>query len=387
MKKIAFITHSFHKKSNSVNILAEEIFNKEDFLVDYFYIEDWTFNATGLEHDIVGYDVVVIIQLISLEIISKIKCDNIVFIPMYDFSYSWNIFKWLECVNLKILSFTKKTHDTLCQMGLNSYYAKYYPESVDFIPGDLQKLFLWQRVNDINIKTTLKLLTNFPIESIHLHKAVDPYHAFVQPSQKAVKTYNIVFSDWFEHKNDYLEILKKVGIYMAPRLMEGGAAAFIDAMKMGKVVVANNNAAMNEYITHNETGLLYDAHNIKPIDFNALDLIQIQKNAYQCVKDGRVAWRKSIPNILNFIESKQQIIMSDGMLTIIRDSRELLRQEHTLLTERVEQAELKLKHDQWYNFGKASRKEKLIKILRIIGRKCKINVLINIWKDKTDVTA
>ena len=163
MKKVAFITHSFHKKSKSVNILAEEIFNKEIFLTDFFYIDDWTLSPTGLNEDIIGYDIVVIIQLISLDIISKIKCKNIVFLPMYDFSYSWDIFKWLECINLKILSSTKKLHDKLCDIGLNSYYFKYYPEPLEYIPGDLKKLFLWQRVNDINIKTTLQLLNNFPI--------------------------------------------------------------------------------------------------------------------------------------------------------------------------------------------------------------------------------
>ena len=368
MKRVAFITHSFHKITNSANIYAEEIFNKAHFLVTYFYIEDWTLNPIGLNETIIGYDLVVITQLISLEILSKIKCDNVVFIPMYDFSYTWDIFKWLECINLKILSPTKKIHDALTTMGLNSYYIKYYPEPFAYKPGDLKKIFLWQRVNTINVKSTLHLLNNFPIDQIYLHKAIDPYQTFVEPSQQDISEYNIIFSDWFENKQGYIEILKNIGIYMAPRLMEGGASAFIDAMKMGKVVIANDDAAMNEYITHNENGLLYDASCIQPIDFKLIDLTQIQKNAYQSVKEGRNTWLKSIPNILDFIETKSSILLSSKTLNTIREARETLRQEQIILTQELE----KLNHDKWYNFGKLSHQEKIKKVFKIICNPLKI---------------
>ncbi len=366
MKKVAFITHSFHKKTLSANIYAEELFDQREFLVDYFYIENCSFDATWIDADIVGYDIVIILQIISLEIIRKIKCDNIVFMPMYDFSYSWDVFKWLECSNLKILSMTKALHDKVCGIGLNSYYAKYYPEPLEYIPGDLKKLFLWQRISDININTTLELLKSFPIQKIYLHKAIDPFHSYIEPSPATALKYNIVFSEWFENRQQYLDLLKEVGIYIAPRLMEGGAAAFIDAMRMGKLVIANNSSAMNEYISHNETGILYDAHNIGPLDLDSIDLLQIQKNAYESVKDGRVAWRDSIPNILNFIESKSRTVLEDKTLNSLHQTSKLFRQERAILEQRIGQVEAELYNSKWYHFGKLSIKEKLKKMIKIL---------------------
>ncbi len=368
MKKIAVVTHSFHQKSKSINILVDEIFSKENFSIDYIYIDEWTTDPIGPNENIQGYDIVVVVQLISLEILSKIKCDNVIFIPMYDLSHSWDIFKWLDCLNLKILSLTKTMHIKLCALGFNSYYIKYYPEPAEFIPGDTDKLFLWQRTNKINIKTTLQLLNRFPISNIHLHKSIDPYQTFIEPSAEEIKKYNIVLSDWFADKNDYLDIIKKAGLYMAPRLLEGGAAAFIDGMKMGKVVIANNDAAMNEYIIHNETGLLYDANDIQPFDFAAIDLARIQKNAYASIKEGHAAWRKSIPDILEFIHSnaKTDVYTLYKTLTHVRTAQYSLKQDNLELTQKLQQTELIIKDSKWHNFGKLSSKEKVLKAFKVL---------------------
>lgn len=392
MKKVAFLTHSFHKKTKSANIYAEEIFDKKNFLVDYYYIEFTELGLALYDGVIEGYDVVVIVQLISLEILSKIKCDNIIFIPMYDMSVSWDALKWLECASLKILSPTKQLHDSLCQLGLNSFHIKYYPEPDDFMPGDLTKIFLWQRVNVINIKTTLKLLTYYPVKQIHLHKAIDPYHVFVEPSLEEFEKYNIVFSDWFEERQQYLDIIKETGIYIAPRIMEGGASAFIDAMKMGKIVIAHNDAAMNEYIVHNETGFLYDVNNVEPINFDTIDLALIQKNAYQSVREGRLAWRKSIPGILNFIATKSPIFIPNTILKVVQDKTELLKmktelleknnillsqtnkdlfEEKKLLEERLTRSiheNTQLKNEPWHIFGKLSKKDKFINLFKMAGK-------------------
>lgn len=372
MKKIAFITHSYHKKSRSVSMLADEIFGMEKVKIDFFYVEDWSVHSKGLREPIVGYDVVLIVQLISLEILNKIQCDNIIFMPMYDFSYAWDVFKWLECVNLKILSSTKRLHDALCQMGFNSYYFKYYPEPDEFMPGDLKEVFLWQRINNINIQTTIKLLKDFQIEKIHLHRSPDPGHVFLAPSETEVAQYKITFSDWFEDKQDYLDRLKQSGIYIAPRLMEGGGAAFIDAMKMGKVVIANNDAAMDEYIVHGESGLLYDAQDPEPLDFEGVDFFKIQKNAYESVQEGRTKFKRSIPAILDFIQSKHNQLIPNDLLKVIRTSRESLREEHHALMQRFIEVENVLKYDCWYNLGKLSRKDKIKSIFsfflkRVLG--------------------
>jgi len=371
MKKIAFITHSFHQKTRSAHIYADEFFDKDSYLSDYFYIDDWSPDSAGPDQIIEGYDIVVIVQLMSLNILKKIKCDNIVFIPMYDFSHSWDAFKWLECVNLKILTPIKKIHDLLCGMGLNSFYFKYYPEVGEWLPGDPAAVFLWQRISTISLRTTLHLLKNFHIDRLFLHRVVDPGFEFFLPSPRIVRKYNIQLSEWFEKKEQYLDIVKKSGLYIAPRLSEGGASAFIDAMKMGKVVVAHNDAAMNEYIIHNETGLLYDAHAVRPLDPDTVDLPAIQKNAWESVSLGRRAFRDSVPNILDFIESKNKSLMSGKLYSALSH----LRHEKETLIDSLENAVFNAVNIRWYTLWGLVRKERLVRIYHRLRRRFRSLVL------------
>ena len=55
----------------------------------------------------------------------------------------------------------------------------------------------------------------------------------------------------------YAPALRRAGIYFAPRLYEGIGISFLEAMAMGKAVVAPDNPTMNEYVTHNVNGFLY----------------------------------------------------------------------------------------------------------------------------------
>jgi hypothetical protein len=364
----------------------DEIFDKQTSRIDYFYVKEWMQDPTDFHQTIEGYDIVFIIQLISMNILEKIKCDNILFMPMYDGCYSWDTYKWLECANLKIISPVKKTYEELRDMGLNAYYGKYYPKPFDFMPGDVRKIFLWQRVNQISINTVQKLFENHPPSQIHLHNVPDPFQTSSMPATEAIKTHNITLSNWFEDKKAYLDLLQDKGIYMAPRTKEGGAAAFIDGMKMGKLVIAHNDAPMNEYIVHGETGLLYDVDSVSPLDLDAFDLMQIQKNAYQSVVEGREAWLESIPKMRNFIESKNHFSFSNKTLRNIREEHTssqkinaLLVQEKTRLeTEKskMENQNASLKDNHWYRFGQLSRKRKMLKLITVLAKQLHVYLLL-----------
>jgi glycosyltransferase involved in cell wall biosynthesis len=47
-------------------------------------------------------------------------------------------------------------------------------------------------------------------------------------------------------------------VFVAPRRFEGIGLSFLEAMARGQVVIAENNATMNEYIVHDVNGLLYE---------------------------------------------------------------------------------------------------------------------------------
>jgi glycosyltransferase involved in cell wall biosynthesis len=180
-------------------------------------------------------------------------------------------------------------------------YIQYFPDVNEFIPGKENEIFFWQRISNLNFSVLKKLLGKVKF-NIHIHKAVDPGHEFFMPEKEDIEYYNITFSDWFEKKSDFLELIKSKSIYFAPRLTEGIGQSFLEAMSMGKAVVAPDKPTMNEYITNNYNGYLYDFNNPQKINFR--DVKKVQENAYKYMKEGNVTWNKEKIRIIDFIKKK-----------------------------------------------------------------------------------
>jgi len=76
--------------------------------------------------------------------------------------------------------------------------------------------------------------------------------------------------------------------------------SFLEAMSMGKAVVAADNPTMNEYITNNQTGYMFDKDNPKPINFSKS--LKIRSNTYNYMKNGYINWEKEKNKIIKFIK-------------------------------------------------------------------------------------
>ena len=98
------------------------------------------------------------------------------------------------------------------------------------------------------------------------------------------------------------EVLSSCNIYIAPRELEGIGLSFLEAMAMGKVIIASNNPTMNEYIIHNQNGYLYDIINPQPIDFYNFE--NIKKVTLKFVKNGNFYWENNKKNIIELIKKQ-----------------------------------------------------------------------------------
>ena len=122
--------------------------------------------------------------------------------------------------------------------------------------------------------------------NIHIHKSIDPGQEYICPSENDEKKYNITYSSWFDTKDEMKEFCKDKGLYIAPRFQEGIGMSFLEAMAQGKVVIANNESTMNEYIKNGKTGYLTNLKFPFRLKLNDEKLIQIQKNTYEYCKTG-----------------------------------------------------------------------------------------------------
>ena len=297
MIKILYITYAY----NFTKTCSSRFFY--DFLCENFDVDVLSPENEEIPYDEINmkkYDG--IISFYYYPDFSKIKCNNKIFVPMYD-GFSFSFHKVKELQNVKIINFCKKLHDQAKLFGLDSFYIKYYPELNNF---NEQKdiLFYWQR-REISFSSLSKCFSEsideLGIKETILHSTGDGGgNGFVKPTEDEIKKFNIRITSWFEDKNDLINILEKSKYYIAPRKQEGIGLSFLDAMSYGAVIIANNDCTMNEYIKDGYNGYLIDFDNPKTIKFNTYE--NIQKNSINSFKNGREKYISDLSQLKEFIK-------------------------------------------------------------------------------------
>ncbi|RMD77356.1 glycosyltransferase, partial [Candidatus Dojkabacteria bacterium] len=300
--KVVYVGHSHHKITKSTQFLL-------DYLSEFFDLIDLADDSwKGGEYPDLSFidgsyhSVIFFHSVPPIDTEEKIRCKNKIFIPMYDGFGNLEENFWSRFRDYKIINFSRKLHQEVTNLGLNSIYLQYFPKPNSFIKGEENTVFFWQRHTHLNINTITQLFKPDQKISIHIHTKVDPGQSYVAPNDDQITKYHITTSDWFEKKSDLLELVASKQIFVAPREYEGIGQSFLEAMAMGKVVIASDRPTMNEYIRHGETGILYDFHNIKPIDLENLE--KIQKNTYQFMCNGYDKWIKERIKIIEFINQE-----------------------------------------------------------------------------------
>ena len=299
-KKIVYIDHSYHNKTKSSDFLLNYL--KEYFDVEIVYDNSWNGQAfpdlSFVDESYLG--IVFFQNLPSIETLKTLKNDNLIFFPMYDQSGNLGCDFWNKHRNLKIINFSQTLHKKLLKWGIESTYIQYFPDPEEFIPGKKDEIFFWQRLTEINFDIIKKLFENKELK-IHIHTALDPGQNFTRPKKTDEQKFQITYSDWFEIKTEMQDLIKQKGIYIAPRKMEGIGLSFLEAMAMGKAVVAIDNPTMNEYIRHNETGYLFNLK--KPIKIELSHIEEIQRNTHTYMQAGYKKWEIEKKAIIDIIKS------------------------------------------------------------------------------------
>ncbi len=305
MKKLLYIGHSYHNKTKSTAFLKElfeTIYEVET--LDFDPYDNTSFDFKKLKNRV--YDVVVIFQMMPdiKKIKSYIKASSYVFFPMYDASGEADITFWYKYKDVKIINFSKTLHQKLLAMGLDTHYIQYFPKPMEKgVKGSPKSIYFWQRVTKINTHLVERLFLNIGYDKIHIHRALDPLHTFTMPSKKMQK--KATYSEWTSDKDKIRQDILKASIYIAPRVYEGIGMSFLEAMAMGRCVIAPDLPTMNEYIKNGVTGILYDINNIEPL--KNFDAVRIGKNARRFIKKGFLTWQKEKTNILKWIEEPLKV--------------------------------------------------------------------------------
>lgn len=317
MKKMLYMGHSYHLKTKSNRFLFDLL--EQEYEIDFVSYDPYTDEYIGIEETIGRkYDVLLLWQIMPdmAFLTTNFYFEQGVLFPMYDYIASKETDLWPEFRSFKIINFCRKSHDELIKRGYRSYYIQYFPQPMEYRePGNENSVFFWQRMENININTVARLMEEQEIEHIHVHKSVDPGQEFIEPDAETEKI--TTYSEWFEAPEDLHRVMRQSAIYIAPRLYEGIGMSFLEAMAMGRCVIAPDTPTMNEYITDGVNGILYDLEDIHPVKIE--NVSQIQENARMFIENGYSKWEKDKNNILAWIsEEEEQPLVT--VVTVVKDA-------------------------------------------------------------------
>ncbi len=273
--KWLFVDHEYHKRTGSARFFLDIV--RKCFKVDeHYYGRHY---QTFAEKAAADYDGAIIWEFPISRNKFFFREKKNVFVPMYDNEWAsywqWKRIAWS---GMGVISFCDKVTAHAKRCGVkNILDVRYFPDPSDFPQekGESKRVFLWER-GDISKEVIEKL---FLPESGY--------------------TFDVKKSDEFLGREEYLSRIAACEIVVAPRRKEGIGMAFLEAMAMGKCVVAHNDATMNEYIKDGVNGILFDAD--RPIAIAESQVLSVRSNIHAAKEQLYGVWLEDMKKISNFI--------------------------------------------------------------------------------------
>lgn len=306
--KLLFIDHAFHMSTKSSAFFLELL--RKRFQVKVVYVDPLKYGEVTSVLNEREYEYAVLWQLDFLAPAFIAAGFRTTVVPMYDGSANMPREHWIAMNRTSIVCFSHTLRHKIIDSGAKTYLCKYYPpllkKDITVKSNSKYSVFLWLRCpEEINVGT-VEILLGDQISSLHIHNAPDSVEKYVLHGIS--KNYPITMSYWKKGREEYLEYLKRADIFIAPRAAEGIGMAMLEAMAMGKLIVAHDDATNNEYISNWLTGILFDFRNPSYFNLSPLDAADIVRCSVNSVKLGYKKWSDSEDSLLNFIQNTENIV-------------------------------------------------------------------------------
>lgn len=260
--KILFLDHAFHKKTKSSNFLLKLIKDNFDW-VDVEYIEtECPSEIKALTGQRV-HDLVILWQLDYLAPLFLAAGYRTVVMPMYDGSANMPYEHWIGMSGASFVSFSRTLHERVIAVACRSLLVKYYlpPVKEEQLPAfeDLRGILWMRRPQDGLTPRFIQSMLGGQLLSLHVHNAPDDGEPrLLSDAQYGASAFQITESRWNRDTNAYLEALRQCNVFFAPRMSEGIGMAMLEAFSRGLLVIANDDAVHNEYVSNCVNGILFN---------------------------------------------------------------------------------------------------------------------------------
>lgn len=304
--RLAYVGHIFHTKTKSTEFLKSSL--REAFAVTEYAIDPWKGAKVIPVETLNQYEYVLFFQRISpIADVRKLTA-NVIYVEMYD-SANRDYFYWknLSFLKMKILAFSEKTAAQCRKFGIDCLQVKYFLNPEDYIlpiPQSGRHLFFWNR-GSIPWEVIKRVIDPNQIDSLLYLSTPDPGYGRETIEPEDVRKYKmeIVTREFTgSSHSDYIKLLSRANVFIAPRRKEGIGMSFLEAVAAGQCVIANNESTMNEYFADGKTGYLFDADNPKPLNISNSKVVA--ENSRRMGQNGFHAWLKDSEKIIPFLKSE-----------------------------------------------------------------------------------
>lgn len=293
--KICFFGHPAHEWSGSSRFferLIEKIgdvtyLRPNSVTVDYYL--RWALEAE--------FDLYIFFQFDFLAYSFLAAQKNVVIVPMIDGSASYGSEHWKRLKKGKFISFSHTLHTFLRVQGINSFEIQYWPKPQEYKEPKLNAIYYWPRGHHahISVQRILEATKYYPELKIRVRATEETASNLDYSRVRSDRLTIVNVNDRYEH----FAQIKEAFVFVAPRASEGIGHSFLEAMALGRAVLARKFPTMSNYISNEESGVFFPK-NQKPIK-PGLDWIEIGKQAHVEVLKGNERYLSNLESLQNYL--------------------------------------------------------------------------------------
>ncbi len=306
-KRLAFVDYWSHKSTKSGDFLREILSEKFE-IVDFWWKEKDTIPINDLKR----FDYLFFFHVMfPYQIMKKLDHKKIMWAPMYDGLTFRNIFfrsifwKQISNLGIKVLKFSNKITESISNEKIETLKLNYYlkPEISLSKRDNKLNIFFWDR-GRININDWIKFFNKDDINEILCFPKPDPGKEIDKKIYEDIcKKYNLkLIEKKFMPKNEFIKILEKYNVFIAPRKKEGIGMSIVEAISKGIFIVGYNDSTMNEYISNDKIGFIFNESTSSKI--LTKDIIENYEYRKKNAEVNYKTWEENKEKIIQLLEKE-----------------------------------------------------------------------------------
>ena len=310
IRHVLFVDHVCHRTTKSFDFLANLL--RCSFEVEVFYY-DTHYHVQIPAHKVAWADVIVYLEFLPSRFRIAEPGKHCVFVPMYDNEWG-SRWQWCRIADsrMAILSFCGRISEHARRCGIRNLLDVRFALPPSPAPGNARVAVLWDR-GQVGINHVQRLFAPGDLDKLVVVRHSGDRKPLEPIPDKVREAYHVELHDGdYLPEKEYRALLSEPGIYIAPRFTEGIGMSFLEALAAGKIVVAHNNATMNEAIEDGVNGSLVDMKNPPRINLpTTAPAVRLRK-----AEERHAEWKVDESRILNFFAAQSELPPCKNMWTI-----------------------------------------------------------------------